>query len=657
MSQIPYNALSHYVAYAIVGILAIVGCKASQPQAETRDRSRALNPPDYAGDTLDQWLNWSEPDNGIVARIEYLIPPRSRVGGALYLRIQNIGDEPATVFDGGVDGITWTHCFELYRWHEGEWRAVFWPAYRFRSELAEQDTTQLQPGQSLLIHLKAPLPKELMASRYFKVGLRLPGVHVLRIMDPKDGRSFVPDADRKWEADPRLTAISIDTPPFPTHFTKQMNRKRMGLVPAPTFWPFQDGGRYNLEELKSQTDGRPDNGSGNVVLLSDLHYGQYEAIQMLALYRPEVVREQMERLLDEPDRDPHWRLMIAMLAAREGSEKGRAIIAETIKHSEGEILRSSLYAVDFLLRHDGPRPWAEKIAIAAIEDPRGTGEKDAYGQELPVAYLAINGQCNVLYALGLRKCTDAVPALIRRVQSNHWWSKDSCIIALGNIGDPQATPVLMSVLKQELQDKRWDSETGKPAVLQALTQLKAREAVPLLIDNIEKYGVPQALGYIGDKSAIPSLHKLAESGRFDAKVALYRLGDPSVADELLSIATDYDRSEFQRSDAVHVLNEPPNPTAIPLLVSVAENDPSGMVIISAIRELAEHQSAEGIKALIRCFDADYSNRHGWKVAYNPEHYRDIIADALYQLTGQTFGDNPDAWRKWWMTTGERQFVK
>lgn len=231
------------------------------------------------------------------------------------------------------------------------------------------------------------------------------------------------------------------------------------------------------------------------------------------------------------------------------------------------------------------------------------------------------------------------------------------MMALGMIGDPRATPLLMKYLMRELE-KGWNPIYGYPKVLDAIANLKPVEAVDPLIQHIDKPSVPETLGRIGDPRAIPALRPLAEAGNMEAMVALCRLGDDEIISSLVTQATNLDRDDLDRVGALHALNEAlASPRIVPLLVRVVHNDPSGMVCDIAIRSLAQHKTNKAIHGLIGCFEIDFAEKAMWKPAYLPEHYRAHIAQSLEQLTGQTFGDNPDAWRKWWMTTGERQFAE
>ena len=133
-------------------------------------------------------------------------------------------------------------------------------------------------------------------------------------------------------------------------------------------------------------------------------------------------------------------------------------------------------------------------------------------------------------SLGWMPAKDAVPALIVKARQNGDWPlKRRALQALGQIGDDRAIPVLMDALDSI------DRYTVENAML-SLGYLKAKEAVPKLIEIASDDSKPvrvakrerkrvektywntrvmnrrgcavAALGYIGDKSALPVLEDI-----------------------------------------------------------------------------------------------------------------------------------------------------
>ena len=631
----------------------LLGCVSSPRHAvnDVAARDVAPAPPGYAGDSLEQWLSWSEPDNGLVARIEYLIPPTAHDGGAVYLRLKNVEDEPVTVPAGEIGGMDFTRCFELYYWDNDKWHPIYWPSHRwFRSV---PDTIELQPGQTTLLGLTSGLPRRLMAYSHLKVVVRMPGTTLLKQLDPirdedVDGLNDDPDDDR-WVQGPRLRRFNVQTPAFPTRFTGAMDAQREGKYPGPDVWPFEVSDAVPGEIL----DALLGNGPLNPIQLQVLIGGNSKRLRLLPLYAQETRLAEFERLLDQYEQspyDPHQRLMFAAFAARDGSAKGRALIHETIQTGRGERLRGAIAAVGFLLEQEGPQAWAEQAAIQAIRDKRVIDKQGEY--ERTVADLAINDHGNIVYRLASRKCKEAVPALIKRIQTEG--GEQATISALGEIGDPRAIPLLIDMLQEQL-DQGWDPDYGKPTVLQAIGRIQAEQAVVPLIQHIEMPGVPETLGHIGDPRAIPALRTLADEGNLEAKIALYRLGEPGMFEQLLEAKDNERYTGWARINAMFVLSESQDPRMLPVLVEWIEADESGVVATLAIRALAKYDTPEAVEALIACFEVDFSQKAGWPPAYQTEHYTGHIAEALTRMTGQTFGDNPDTWRTWWAKGGKQHY--
>ena len=150
-------------------------------------------------------------------------------------------------------------------------------------------------------------------------------------------------------------------------------------------------------------------------------------------------------------------------------------------------------------------------------------------------------------SLGWMQAKDAVPALIAKAHQNDDLAlKRRAIQVLGQIGDDEAIPELMYALESA------DRYSALNAIL-ALGHLKATEAVSNLIeiatdesvphyrdDKRHRYGVVwnlpvmdrrasaiTALGYIGDKAAIPALEEIVKKVKpqyFDADQITYSVG-------------------------------------------------------------------------------------------------------------------------------------
>ncbi len=83
----------------------------------------------------------------------------------------------------------------------------------------------------------------------------------------------------------------------------------------------------------------------------------------------------------------------------------------------------------------------------------------------------------------------------------------NAIVALGEIGDPRAIPVLIDCLKEASKDPRAGSLEAADGVFRlavwALGDLHHREAVPLLLEHVEIPDVVDALERLGDPGPCP----------------------------------------------------------------------------------------------------------------------------------------------------------
>ena len=261
----------------------------------------------------------------------------------------------------------------------------------------------------------------------------------------------------------------------------------------------------------------------------------------------------------------------------------------------------------------------------------------------------------LVWWLGDRQSLEAVPVLIKKVQADRQGSSYS-IRALGKIGDPRAIPVLMPILKETL-DKGWNPSYGTPDVVEAIGDLKATQAVPLLIEHIKQPGVAETLGEIGDPRAIPSLQPIAEAGNVEAMLALHQLGDKSHYPDLYKHFVNTQGNELSRATILRTINDPADPRILTALLRIIREDQSGVMTNAAIYALRQHHSAEAVEGLIDSFDLDVGSKTGLKLAYSAEEYRENIARSLEHLTGQEFGDRPEIWREWWSSQGKKQFTK
>jgi len=272
---------------------------------------------------------------------------------------------------------------------------------------------------------------------------------------------------------------------------------------------------------------------------------------------------------------------------------------------------------------------------------------------------------SLVFALGEMKCRQAVPLLVDRVKAKQadWYT----LHALGAIGDLRAAPVLIEGVKRG----HFDEQLYEQAVY-ALGRLKAKDAVPVLLDDIEYPGAIDALGEIGEERALPTLREMVAAGgrivrngkpvsperdrerHFAAKVALTQFDLDEGALRLAEMLDDPTWERNQRYDIVLRLGMRPDARVIPHLIKVIKQEPDYYIVDLAIGALGELKYRAAAEGLIECFDVDFKAHDlGKGERVTPAGQRNRIARSLQRITGQSFGGDKQPWLKWWQETGKQ----
>lgn len=283
-----------------------------------------------------------------------------------------------------------------------------------------------------------------------------------------------------------------------------------------------------------------------------------------------------------------------------------------------EDLMSASAAIDLLADIGGPA--ATEMILRVLEDPEGFLHQGSDS----LTFAAI-------LAAGKLRERRAVPALIALVNGGVGipdYRADAACEALGEIGDPQAIPVL---LVSAASRNYLATEPAAGPAIKALARFKPDVAVPLLLERLWDYVrddraliAVRELGRIGSPAALPALTHLILNGdhtralRRTAAQALARLTDVSDIDYQLrtvlgdpdpwtarAVATTFARSEqgrdwlthsLQRSDphvreaACHGLAATGNRQFAPVLGETLRNDKSAVVrraAATALRDLGD----------------------------------------------------------------------
>jgi len=421
----------------------------------------------------------------------------------------------------------------------------------------------------------------------------------------------------------------------------------------------------------------PTNGTGSESDFSLLWVSNSRLLEQLHDYTPEsVIAEFGHRM--EMETDIHMKMLLGAVMAEYGDMGVRKFIQGLSQNTDYQITMSRISAIGFLLRLHHPPDWVFDAAHDTLNDTRKVTwpEKANWssGNDLEVWYIAdeISDFFGKLtWALGDAKNPKSVPVLIEMAKRTH--GSRGPVTALGLIGDPRGIPICMQFLKQQdASIKKHDSYSQDWApsneLLEALANLRAKEAVPILLNYLFSPKVIAALGPIGDERAIIPLKKIvANHGKvkvdpyhwenidqqreFAAKMALTKLEKDDPYPTWFAMMEDQSLDWDQRREAVWELGDHPDPRAIPHLIQAIKSDPKGEMVNQCTTVLTVYKYKAAVSGLIECFDADFKGKSDWKRAGSPEMFCENIGETLKTLTGQDFGRDKTRWLAWWQAEG------
>jgi HEAT repeat protein len=395
-------------------------------------------------------------------------------------------------------------------------------------------------------------------------------------------------------------------------------------------------------------------------------------------YDKRNARRMLETLLRREKVLP-MKLLLSAAAMSNGSATAAFFVLDCMTNTDYTVARNTQDALAMALNHSrtNPPPWLVEMACAALSDDRYmTGLQNARidgatnvlssDTIIKMSYSA-DENADLTRALGYSHCTNAVPFLIEMVTKTD--GRRGPVMALGTLGDPRAIPILIELVKRKgpslKQEKGWVLSDAFLRPVEALGNLRAKEAVPALLDYVQFPDVIEALQAIEDPSAIGPLQKLIENnGAIEkpgvsndpefqqkrvaaAKIAAASLDPDNRTLKLCQLLAEPSFDQYQRRSVVWALGNHPDSQAIPFLATAIKTDKSGAVVNQAITILAEFKYKAAVDALVDSFDADFQGKQDWKRAYEPKMFRDNIAQTLTHLTGQQFPADKQQWQAWW----------
>lgn len=614
--------------------------------------------PATSGPAGERNFVWSEASGGLQAMILDISNCGYR-GVDVVIALKNVSDHPLVVPVGDCRNQPRSGVFNLeVKTSGGAWKAEtkFFQIKGAKQGLLDDDEEE-----------NAKKPEQPNGPNHLSFKLA-PGSLAVVLLTGKNSPAIPVDAEvriaMKQSAEIAAAGAwrgTLDTPPVVWSWDETMREALKGGLEFPAFYPAFDIRRGSVNNM-----------SGCETDFVRLCLSNQTLLAALDRFGGDGVRIDFEQRFAR-EKDMPMKLLLASVAAGRGSKPAAIHLLEMMKQTDYEIVRNLHSAIERLIyHHDSRQPsWLLAMAVAALSDERFvTGlEKTNWSEDtrFTIAHVA-DEDANLALALGQVQCREAVPFLIEMTRKN---KSRMPIMALGAAGDPRAIPVLLEILKTE-------GESGKPAesdetftrVVEALSNLRATEAVPALLEYPQYPEVIEALDKIGDRSAIPVLRELVRNkGRVfhkdteirpkdaperlvKSKIALATLEDGDAIPRLTALLGDKSFGEFDRREVIWRLGERADARAIPFLVKAIKTDPSGSVVNQAISVLAVFKYKAAVEGLIACFDADFTGKNDWKRAYEPSMFRENIAESLRDITGQKFGPRKKQWLHWWQSEGK-----
>ncbi|PWU09828.1 MAG: hypothetical protein C5B50_26590 [Verrucomicrobia bacterium] len=588
-------------------------------------------------------LQWAEPINGLSARIVHF-DLNGYPGLAAFVELKNLTnrDMEFPYSNGRGRG---AFGFELYtKCGSQPWNRADWFAKNGRDGSSsttndlqrKAETVTLGPGQTALACVYGDISDQISDASHVKMWIR----------------NYAGNGQSLWRGE-------IETAAWPTRPNRELLKRYAHTQPMPNYAP----------EFNRETQLLDNFGDESEVAGLSVYNGQL--LKTFEIYSLNQLSERLDKMMQE-ERDLPMKLLLASEGMAAGNVDAVLFTLACMKSTDYKVAWNTQTALWLALNRykSNPPTWLIELVKAVLSDDRCVTGSEKVGfsndrlfrmSEMP------DMEQRLIGALGDLKCTNATQFLISRARETG--GNLGAVIALGELGDSKAIPVLIELVRQagpKVKNERGSPLDGtllRPVI--ALGNLKAKEAVPLLLKYIQYPDVIEALEKIGDAQAVPALEQLVASGGAlkdttlendlelqqrrlaAAKIALASLRGRDRTLELCSLLTDPSFGQYERRAVVWRLGDKPDARAVPYLAKAVSSDPSGAVVNQAIAVLSGFRFKSAVDALIAGFDADFNGKNDWKRAYKPEMFRGNIAESLRSVTGQSLGPSKEEWQKWW----------
>ncbi|MEZ8222067.1 HEAT repeat, partial [Candidatus Fervidibacteria bacterium JGI MDM2 JNZ-1-D12] len=258
----------------------------------------------------------------------------------------------------------------------------------------------------------------------------------------------------------------------------------------------------------------------------------------------------LQEVMENGKEEMPVRLAAAVALGQMGNEQGIKFLIDQLKSSDEKVRAAAVEAlrtigkpatrllIEAAQSKDSLQRWGAVAALGETGDPKAVPIllKALRDEDENVRAVAAASLGKLRYARAARQLVQALADKSERVQAHAEW-------ALENIGE-RAIPAIMDGAKRTATKLR---------AFRLLGRLKAREAVPLLIEGLKdrkpeiRSMAAWALGEIGDRRAVSALERALEDKapevRREAVVALGKLG----AEEILKTHLTSERNPIVRT--------------------------------------------------------------------------------------------------------------